>query len=76
MKDFKQIRNASDITDIHVQGAIDMRDGLYGGEPLPWPDVIERLENNSGEDWGSDWNSPAIRELKRRVRAATGDRRD
>lgn len=68
MDNYKDIRLAADITDEHVQAAADEREGWQGEPPTRWTDVIDRLERDSGEDWGSDPDSEAIRELKRRVR--------
>ena len=74
MSEFREIRDRQDVTDDHVEEAADMREGMYGGERLDWDDIIDKLERNSGEDWGSEATSPAIIELKRRVRALLRER--
>jgi hypothetical protein len=71
--DLRRVVHATDITDRHVSDAVLMRDGLFGGEPLPWVEIIDRLELTLNEDWGSDTESAAIQELKRRVRHAQRD---
>jgi hypothetical protein len=68
--EWKKIRFAGDVTDDHVAEAKDMRDGLYGDGPLPWDEVIDRIEA-ADEDWGDSMESKAIKELKRRVRIAS-----
>lgn len=74
MAEYKDIRTADDITDDHVQEAADARQGAYGDRPATWEEVIDRLEKWSGEDWGTDMHSEAIRALKRRVNKELGIR--
>jgi len=64
--EYRLILTANDVTDAHIETAADCREGLYGGEKLPWLEVIDRVEA-SDEDWGSDMSSPAIKHLKREV---------
>lgn len=66
---YRMIIRAEDVTQAHIDEAVDCRSGAYGGEAMPWPDVIDRIEA-SGEDWGSDMDSEAIRHLKKEVRNA------
>ncbi len=70
---YVEIRDASDVTDAHVEEAADCREGLYGGEPLTWLEVIDRVEGRD-EDWGSDMSSPAVKELQRRTRLLLKER--
>jgi hypothetical protein len=65
----REIREPQDVTPDHIEDATSMRAGEYGGEVIPWDDVIDRLES-SGEDWGSSLDSPAIKHLQREVRSA------
>ncbi len=68
-----EIRDREDVTDTHVEEAADCREGLYGGVPLTWDEVISRVEGRN-EDWGSSMDSPAIRELQRRTRLLLKER--
>lgn len=65
----KAIRTAADVTADHIEDAAAMRAGEYGGEPLSWEDVIDKLEQ-ADEDWGTSMTSDAIKYLQREVRAA------
>ncbi|MDN3259609.1 hypothetical protein QWJ26_07225 [Streptomyces sp. CSDS2] len=65
---------AADITDEIVEMTVSVVDGWYQGSRIDWTDVLERverytLEDGRGIDFGTDWTSPAITHLKRRVRA-------
>jgi hypothetical protein len=63
----KEIREPEDVTEANIEEAVEMRQGIYGGVPLSWEDVIYRLET-SDEDWGSSMESPAIKHLQKEVR--------
>ena len=73
MNEWTEIREAKDVTPAHIEEAADMREGLYGGYPLSWDDVISRLEGYR-EDWGSEMDSPAIKHLQREVRRLLRER--
>jgi hypothetical protein len=68
-RELRLIREAADVTDDHVEQAASSRAGEFGGQPESWADTIDRLEQWSGEDWCSSFDSAAIKELKRRVAA-------
>lgn len=68
------IRESADVTEAHIEDAADMREGLYGGVPSTWTEVIDRLESDR-EDWGSDMLSPAILHLQRETRRVLRERR-
>lgn len=63
----RAIRNPADVTADHIEDAASMRAGEYGGEPLSWDEVIDRIESGD-EDWGNSMDSPAIKHLQREVR--------
>jgi hypothetical protein len=65
----KEIRQPGDVTTEHVEEAASMRAGEYGGEVIPWDEIIDRLERGTDDDWGSQADSPAIKYLQREVRA-------
>lgn len=69
MSEYREIWNAEDVTEAHIEEAISLRSGEYGGEVVPWDEVIDRIEA-SDEDWGSFSDSPAIRHLKAEVNRA------
>lgn len=73
MSEWIEIRTAEDVTPAHISEAADMREGLYGGSPLSWSEVIDKLEGYR-EDWGSDMESPAIKHLQREVRRVLRER--
>lgn len=66
-----EIMMAEDVTDAHVDVAVDLCGGMYGGMQFSWDDVVSRLEDEFDEDWGGDSESAAIRALKSRVRQIT-----
>jgi hypothetical protein len=62
-----------DVTDELVGMAYEICDGWYQDTRIDWENVLERMDKQTladgrGIDWGDDWLSPAIKELKRRVR--------
>lgn len=65
-REWNEIREAADVTEAHIEEAVDMRSGLYGGVKLPWQDVISQLESGD-DDWGDSMESPAIKHLQREV---------
>ena len=67
------IRTVEDVTAGHIEEAADMRGGLYGGKPLSWMEVIDKLEGYD-DDWGSSMESPAIKYLQREVRRELRER--
>ena len=72
-REWVEIREAEDVTADHINEAADMREGLYGGDPLPWSEVIDKLEGYR-EDWGDKMDSPAIKHLQREVRKLLRER--
>lgn len=71
--EYVEIRTAEDVTPAHIEAAADMREGIYGGIPLSWGEVIDKLEGYR-EDWGSEMDSPAIKHLQREVRKLLKER--
>jgi hypothetical protein len=69
----KEIREPGDVTEAHIEEAAEMRDGIYGGVPLDWHEVIYKLETLD-EDWGDSMESPAIKHLQREVRKLLKER--
>lgn len=66
------IVEAADVTDAIIEQAIDTADGFFGSGPVDWENLIDRMESVGvdGLCFGDDWDSPAIRKIKREVRAA------
>lgn len=73
MSEYKEIREPGDVTQAHIEEAAEMREGIYGGVPLDWQEVIDRLET-SDEDWGSSMESSAIKYLQKEVRKLLRER--
>lgn len=71
---YREIREAGDVTEAHIEEAADLREGLYGGERVPWNEVIDRIEA-SDEDWGTTMDSPAIKHLQRETNRVLRERR-
>lgn len=71
--EWTEIRTAEDVTSEHIEEAADMREGQYGGTPLNWGEIIDKLEGGY-EDWGSSIDSPAIRFLKRETNRVLRER--
>jgi len=70
----KEIKDAADVTPAHIEEAADMREGQYGGYPLPWEEIIDRLQTYD-EEWGSTMDSPAIKYLQSETRRVLRERR-
>lgn len=65
---------AADITDEIADAAYEIADGWYQGTRIDWEDLLERLDRQTladgrAIDMGDSLTSPAITELKKRVRA-------
>ncbi len=71
---YREIRQESDVTAEHIEEAADLREGLYGGEPVSWYETIDRIEA-SGEDWGQSMDTPAIKYLQRETRRVLRERK-
>lgn len=72
-KKWVAIRTAEDVTQEIAEAAYQIVDGWYQSGRIDWNDVLDRLDgtelsNGSQVDLGDDSNSPAIREIKARVR--------
>jgi hypothetical protein len=72
-KDF-EVESADDVTEEIIERVQGIVEGWYNEGPIDWGDVWDRMENtrlndDRGIDMGSDRNSPAIRKIKRDIRA-------
>lgn len=64
----RYIRTAADVTEDVTQAVWEVVEGWYLDRPIDWEDVFDRAERWSDLDFGQDWDSPAIRKIKRTVR--------
>lgn len=71
-----EVRTAADVTEEILELLMDEAEaqGLGGHGPIEWEDVLDPVEglelrDGSRIDFGSSLDSPAIRKIKREVRA-------
>lgn len=67
-----EIRTREDVTQEVLDLVWSYVEGWYMDTPIDWTDVLERAERSalpdgSSPDFGPDWDSPAIRRIKRDV---------
>ncbi|MFI9271810.1 hypothetical protein ACIGXM_13985 [Kitasatospora sp. NPDC052896] len=72
MDDYTPVKK-DDVTDELVEMAFEICDGWYQNTRIDWENVLERMEkygmgDGRGLDWGTEMSTPAIEQLKRRVR--------
>lgn len=63
----RSLISADDVTEQDIIDALEIVDGWYSEGPIDWEDVWDRLER-TGVDMGNEWNSGAMRKIKREVR--------
>ena len=66
----EDITEAHQVTDEMKEAAESIFDGWYAdGQRIDWEDFFERLEKGQPWDFGADWDTPAIKAIKKHVRA-------
>ena len=66
--EYLPIQKPEDLTEAILEQAYLICDGWYAEEPIQWGDFLDRLETWAKVDLGSDMDSPAIKDLKCKVR--------
>lgn len=51
------------------KAAEEINDGWYDGQPIVWEDFIDRLEDQTGEDFGPVMFSAKIKAIQKHIRA-------
>lgn len=67
MSKTRTITTAKDVTEEVINAALEIADGWYPDGPIEWDSVFDRLEGWTGWDFGTSWDTPALRKIKREV---------
>lgn len=73
-KKYTKVVAAKDVTEEIIDIVLDVVEGWYSEGRIDWEDVWDRaegadLEDGTELDFGADLDSPAMREIKKRIRA-------
>lgn len=66
---YVSVTEAAHVTDTILTEVIEVVDGWYSDSRIEWDEVWDRMERGSNYDFGNDNDSPAMRKIKRYVRA-------
>jgi hypothetical protein len=66
---FTALTEVEDLTEAHYELAEDISERWSDDEPIDWEVFLAEFETQSHGDLGSSVDSPAIKALKKRVRA-------
>ena len=72
MTDDITVVEAEDVDESLLEACWEIIEGWYAGRAIDWEDVLDRLER-AGWDLTDDADTPAIRKLKRTMRAWRSD---
>lgn len=64
-----RVIDRTDVTEEVLEAAEDICCSWYADERIDWEDFIDRLERETGGDFGDSMLSPAIKAIQRHIRA-------
>jgi len=64
----EKITAADDVTEEMLDVFWEIVQGWYSDTKIDWDDVFARVEHCSNWDFGSEWDTPAIRKIKREMK--------
>lgn len=66
---FRALAEVEDLTEAHYELAEDISERWSDDEPIDWEIFLAEFETQAHADLGSSMDSPAIKAIKKRVRA-------